>query len=195
MPAGKTDIQTSAQAAEALRPIAGAFAEFIFALGIVGTGLAGDSGAGGLGGLCRRRGAPMAGRARRASRNEAVAFYSVLALSAAIGIALNFTPINPISALYWSAVINGVLAVPVMVLLMMMARRHEVMGKFRHRRRVVLAGLAFDRARCAQRAGDGGGIFWLISCPGCGAAETQSLRNTIEAIQPVISAMKAVTSP
>ena len=61
---------------------------------------------------------------------EAVAFYAVLALSAAIGIALNFTSINPISALYWSAVVNGVLAVPVMVLLMFMARRKDVMGRF-----------------------------------------------------------------
>src|SRR5260370_10576873 len=61
---------------------------------------------------------------------EAVAFYAVLALSAAIGIALNFTPINPISALYWSAVVNGVLAVPVMVLLMIMSRRKDVMGHF-----------------------------------------------------------------
>lgn len=62
--------------------------------------------------------------------HEARAFYSVLALSAGIGIGLNFTPINPISALYWSAVINGVLAVPVMVLLMVMARRRDVMSKF-----------------------------------------------------------------
>jgi Mn2+/Fe2+ NRAMP family transporter len=54
----------------------------------------------------------------------------VLALSAGIGIALNFTSINPISALFWSAVINGVLAVPVMVLLMVMARRKDVMGHF-----------------------------------------------------------------
>jgi Mn2+/Fe2+ NRAMP family transporter len=61
---------------------------------------------------------------------EAAAFYAVLALSAGFGIALNFTPINPISALYWSAVINGVLAVPVMVLLMFMARRHDVMGRY-----------------------------------------------------------------
>jgi hypothetical protein len=61
---------------------------------------------------------------------EAVAFYSVLALSAAIGIALNFTRIDPIEALYWSAVVNGVLAVPVMVLLMFMARRKDVMGRY-----------------------------------------------------------------
>ena len=61
---------------------------------------------------------------------EAAAFYAVLALSAGIGIALNFSSISPISALYWSAVINGVLAVPVMALLMLMARRKDVMGRF-----------------------------------------------------------------
>jgi NRAMP (natural resistance-associated macrophage protein)-like metal ion transporter len=126
---GKTDIQTSAQAAEALRPVAGAFAEIIFALGIIGTGLlaipvlAGST-------------AYAVGEGRRwrvgldRKPREAVAFYSVLALAAAIGIGLNFTPINPISALYWSAVINGVLAVPVMILLMSMSRRKAVMGQF-----------------------------------------------------------------
>ncbi|MDB5566672.1 MAG: putative manganese transp [Tardiphaga sp.] len=126
---GKTDIETSAQAAEALRPVAGAFAEIIFALGIVGTGLlaipvlAGST-------------AYAVGEGRRwrvgldRKPREAVAFYSVLALSAAIGIALNFTSINPITALYYSAVINGVLAVPVMVLLMIMSRRKDVMDQF-----------------------------------------------------------------
>jgi NRAMP (natural resistance-associated macrophage protein)-like metal ion transporter len=126
---GKTDIETSAQAAEALRPVAGAFAEIIFALGIVGTGLlaipvlAGST-------------AYAVGEGRRwrvgldRKPREAVAFYSVLVLSAAIGIALNFTSINPITALYYSAVINGVLAVPVMVLLMIMSRRKDVMDQF-----------------------------------------------------------------
>lgn len=126
---GKTDIQSSAQAAEALRPVAGAFAETIFALGIVGTGLlaipvlAGST-------------AYAVGEGRRwrvgldRKPREAAAFYSVLALAAAIGIGLNFTSINPISALYWSAVINGVLAVPVMILLMIMSRRADVMKQF-----------------------------------------------------------------
>ena len=126
---GKTDIETSAQAAEALRPVAGAFAEIIFALGIVGTGLLAIpvlAGAGASAGGAARRW-PV-GLARKPKK--AVAFYSVLALSAAIGVALNFTPINPIAALYWSAVINGILAVPVMVLLMIMVRRHDVMGRF-----------------------------------------------------------------
>ncbi|WP_426612529.1 NRAMP family divalent metal transporter [Bradyrhizobium sp. McL0616] len=125
---GKTDIESSAQAAEALKPIAGPFAELIFALGIVGTGLlaipvlAGST-------------AYAIGEGRRwkvgLSRKpkEAIAFYSVLALSGLCGIGLNFTPIDPIKALYWSAVVNGVLAAPVMVLLMVLVRRPKVMGK------------------------------------------------------------------
>ena len=127
--AGKTDIQTSAQAAEALRPIAGEFAEVIFALGIVGTGLLAIPVLAGATAYAVGEGRRWpVGLARKPK--EAAAFYAVLALSAGIGIALNFTPINPISALYWSAVINGVLAVPVMVLLMFMARRKDVMGRF-----------------------------------------------------------------
>jgi NRAMP (natural resistance-associated macrophage protein)-like metal ion transporter len=127
--AGKTDIQTSAQAAEALRPIAGVFAEVIFALGIVGTGLLAIPVLAGATAYAVGEGRQWpVGLARKPK--EAVAFYAVLALSAGIGIALNFTPINPITALYWSAVINGVLAVPVMVLLMFMARRKDVMGRF-----------------------------------------------------------------
>jgi NRAMP (natural resistance-associated macrophage protein)-like metal ion transporter len=127
--AGKTDIQTSAQAAEALRPIAGPLAEWIFALGIVGTGLLAIPVLAGATayavGESRRWPVGLARRPR-----EAVAFYAVLALSGGIGIALNFTPINPISALYWSAVVNGVLAVPVMIVLMLMARHRNVMGRF-----------------------------------------------------------------
>jgi NRAMP (natural resistance-associated macrophage protein)-like metal ion transporter len=127
--AGKTDIQTSSQAAEALRPIAGAFAEIVFALGIVGTGLLAIPVLAGATAYAVGEGRQWpVGLARKPK--EAAAFYGVLALSAAIGIALNFTPINPISALYWSAVVNGVLAIPVMVLLMIMARRKDVMGRY-----------------------------------------------------------------
>ena len=127
--AGKTDIESSAQAAEALRPIAGQFAEVIFALGIVGTGLLAIPVLAGSAAYAVGEGRRWpVGLARKPK--EAVAFYAVLALSAAIGIILNFTPINPIQALYWSAVINGVLAVPVMALLMVMARRRDVMGRF-----------------------------------------------------------------
>jgi NRAMP (natural resistance-associated macrophage protein)-like metal ion transporter len=125
---GITDVQSSSQAAEALRPIAGTFAELIFALGIIGTGLLAipvlaGSAAYAIG---ESRKWPV-GLARQPKR--AVAFYAVLALSVALGIALNFTPMNPIAALYWSAVINGVLAAPVMVLLMLLVRKPKVMGE------------------------------------------------------------------
>jgi NRAMP (natural resistance-associated macrophage protein)-like metal ion transporter len=126
---GKTDIQSSAEAAEALRPVAGAFAEIIFALGIVGTGLLAIPVLAGSTAYAVGEGRRWVVGLDRKPR-EAVAFYAVLALAAIVGIALNFTSINPISALYWSAVINGVLAVPVMILLMMMSRRKDVMDQF-----------------------------------------------------------------
>jgi len=126
---GKTNIETSAQAAEALRPVAGAFAEIIFALGIIGTGLLAVPVLAGSAAYAIGEGRKWpVGLARKPK--EAVSFYTVLALSAGIGIVLNFTPISPIAALYWSAVVNGVLAVPVMVLLMVMVRRSDVMGQF-----------------------------------------------------------------
>lgn len=127
--AGKTDIDTSAQAAQALRPIAGPLAEWIFALGIVGTGLLAIPVLAGATAYAVGEGRQWpVGLARKPK--EAVAFYAVLALSGGIGVVINVTPIDPIGALYWSAVINGVLAVPVMVLLMLMARHKDVMGRF-----------------------------------------------------------------
>lgn len=127
--AGRTDIETSAQAAEALKPIAGVMAEFIFALGIIGTGLLAVPVLAGSAAYAIGEGRRWTVGLARKPR-EAEAFYAVLALSAGIGILLNFTPINPIFALYWSAVINGILAVPVMILLMFLARRRDVMSKF-----------------------------------------------------------------
>jgi NRAMP (natural resistance-associated macrophage protein)-like metal ion transporter len=124
-----TDIQTSAQAAEALRPIAGSFAETIFALGVVGTGLLSvpvlaGSAAYALGdarkwptGLSRQ---PM----------EAKAFYAVICIATIVGMIMNFTPVDPIRALYWSAVINGVVAAPVMAIMMWLAATPKVMGEF-----------------------------------------------------------------
>lgn len=125
---GKTDIESSAQAAEALRPVAGAFAEFIFALGIVGTGLLAVPVLAGSTAYAIGEGRKWpVGLSRKPK--EAVAFYTVLALSVGLGVLLNFTGIDPIKALYWSAVINGVLAAPVMVIMMLLVRRHSVMGE------------------------------------------------------------------
>jgi Mn2+/Fe2+ NRAMP family transporter len=126
---GVTNIQSSSQAAEALRPIAGSFAAIIFTAGIVGTGLLAVPVLAGSAAYAVGEAAGWPVGLARLPKN-AVAFYSTLALAMLIGIGLNFTPINPISALYWSAVVNGVAAVPIMVLLMIMTARRRVMGEF-----------------------------------------------------------------
>jgi len=124
---GKTDIESSAQAAEALRPVAGALAQFIFALGIVGTGLLAVPVLAGSTAYAVGEGRRWpVGLARKPK--EAVAFYSVLALSVGLGVLANLIGIDPIKALYWSAVINGVLAAPVMAVMMLLVRRRSVMG-------------------------------------------------------------------
>ena len=127
---GKVDIQTASEAAEALRPIAGNLAFFLFSVGIIGTGLLAvpvlaGSAAYGMGealkwptGLERK---PL----------EAKGFYVILAISTLIGLGMNFfTSIDPVKALFWSAVINGVVAPPVMLVMMLMSTNPKVMGEF-----------------------------------------------------------------
>jgi NRAMP (natural resistance-associated macrophage protein)-like metal ion transporter len=126
---GVTDIQTSAQAAEALRPIAGPLASTIFALGIVGTGmlalpvLAGSAAYA----FGEARGWPV-GLARQPRR--APAFYATIAIATGVGVMLNLVAIDPVRALFWSAVINGVVSAPVMGAMMVLAARPAVMGPF-----------------------------------------------------------------
>ena len=124
---GVTDIQTSSQAAQALRPIAGPAVFLVFALGIIGTGLLalpvlGSSAAYAVG-ECFGWHVGLARKPHRAPR-----FYGVLAAATFIGVGLNFTPLDPVKALFWSAVINGVVAVPVMVMIMLLVGRDDVMG-------------------------------------------------------------------
>ncbi|MCI3130769.1 NRAMP family divalent metal transporter [Phenylobacterium aquaticum] len=126
---GVTDIQTSAQAAEALRPIAGQFAFVIFALGIVGTGLlAVPVLAGSAAYAIGESFGWHVGLARKL--NRARGFYAVIVVATLVGALLNFTKLDPIKALFWSAVINGVVAVPVMVLMMLMGGKRDIMGGF-----------------------------------------------------------------
>jgi NRAMP (natural resistance-associated macrophage protein)-like metal ion transporter len=126
---GITNIQTSAQAAEALRPLAGPFAFTVFALGIIGTGLLtvpvlAGSAAYAVG---EARGWPIGlGRQPR----KAPAFYATIVVATVVGVVLNFTPLDPVKALFWSAVVNGVVAVPIMVMTVLMAVRRDVMGDF-----------------------------------------------------------------
>lgn len=125
---GITDIATSAQAAEALRPIAGEFAFALFALGIVGTGLLAvpvlaGSGAYAVSEMFGWRGS------LDAKLHDARAFYATIAVATLIGAALNFVGLDPVRALYWAAVVNGVLAAPLMVVMMMLASNSRVMGR------------------------------------------------------------------
>jgi NRAMP (natural resistance-associated macrophage protein)-like metal ion transporter len=136
---GVSDIQSSAQAAEALRPLAGRFAFLLFSLGIIGTGLlavpvlAGSS-AFALAETFRwRRGLDLT--PLRGAR-----FYGVIAVSTLIGVGLGFTHIDPIKALYWAAVVNGVISAPIMAVMMLMSANPKVMGEFVISKRLKVLG-------------------------------------------------------
>ena len=124
--AGKTDITTAAQAAQALQPIAGKFAFLLFSLG---TGL-----------LAVPVLAGSAAFAVGESRGwkvgldykswEATGFYSIIGLATLIGVAIDWSPLDPIKALFWSAVINGVVAVAIIAAMMVVISKHSAMDKF-----------------------------------------------------------------
>lgn len=136
---GLTDIQTSSQAATALRPIAGEFAFWLFSAGIIGTGLLA------IPVLAGSAAYAMAGTFKWKNSLEdkpaaAKQFYSIIAIATLLGVAICFAPIDPIKALFWSAVINGVMSVPIMVVMMLMAGRRDIMGKFVISRRLTVLG-------------------------------------------------------
>jgi NRAMP (natural resistance-associated macrophage protein)-like metal ion transporter len=149
---GVTNIQTSSQAAEALRPIAGRFTFTVFALGIIGTGmlalpvLAGSA-AYAIGEALVWR----VGLAKRPGR--ARAFYITIAVATFVGALINFAPLDPIKALFWSAVINGVTAVPLMVMIMFMAKSRKVMGQFTLSRSLAILGWLATAAMAAAAFG------------------------------------------
>jgi NRAMP (natural resistance-associated macrophage protein)-like metal ion transporter len=126
---GITDIQTSAQAATALRPLAGEFAFMLFSAGIIGTGLLAIPVLAGSSAYAMAETFKWKGSLERTPM-QAKQFYGIIAISTLIGIALGFTAIDPIKALYWSAVINGVISVPIMAVMMLMAVRPDIMGQF-----------------------------------------------------------------
>jgi NRAMP (natural resistance-associated macrophage protein)-like metal ion transporter len=136
---GITNIQTSAQAAEALRPIAGEFAFFIFALGIVGTGLLAVPVLAGSAAYAVTESFRWPNGLDRKAL-EAREFYAIISLATIGGMLLNFTPIDPIKALIWSAQINGVIAVPIMVVMMLLAHNSKIMGAFTLSRRHTVIG-------------------------------------------------------
>ena len=124
---GITNVTSAAQAAEALRPIAGQFAFALFAVGIIGTGLLAVPVLAGSAAYAVSETFDWTEGLDRQPR-EAKAFYGVIALATLGGVALNFIGIDPMSALYWAAVVNGLLAPPLMVVTMLIARNPAVMG-------------------------------------------------------------------
>ncbi|MGH7125871.1 MAG: NRAMP family divalent metal transporter, partial [Stellaceae bacterium] len=126
---GITDIETSAQAAEALRPIAGELAFLVFALGIIGTGLLAVPVLAGSAAYAVGEALEWPTGLARLPK-EARAFYGTIAFATGIGVLINFIGVDPIKALFWTAVLNGVIAVPLMVVTMVMALSPRVMGRF-----------------------------------------------------------------
>ncbi len=128
--AGVTDIETSAQAAQALRPLAGDHAFLLFALGIVGTGLLAVPVLAGSAAYAVAESAGWHGSLDlRLSRGEGRGFYAVVAAATLGGVALCFTAMDPVKELFWSAVMNGVISVPIMAVMMLLASRRSVMGE------------------------------------------------------------------
>lgn len=126
---GITDIQTSAQAAEALRPLAGEFTFILFSMGIIGTGmLAVPILAGSAGYAVAEAAGWQEGLNSRLDRNEGRGFYAVIAAATIGGVIFCFTPMDPVKELFWAAVINGVISVPIMVVMMLLASRVSTMG-------------------------------------------------------------------
>jgi len=127
--AGVTDITTAAQAAQALRPLAGEFAYLLFAMGILAVGLIAVPVLAGSAAYALSEvfgwGSSLEDKVTQAKK-----FYFIIALSVLGALVIQYSPINPIKALFWSAVINGLVAVPLMVAILILASRSSVMGSY-----------------------------------------------------------------
>ena len=126
---GLTDIQTSTDAAKALKPIAGQFAYLLFALGIVGTGLLAVPVLAGSAAYAVGEALHWKVGLNREPR-RAPKFYAIIAVATFLGLGINLIHLDPIKALFWSAVINGVVAGPIMILMMLMSSNTKIMGQF-----------------------------------------------------------------
>jgi Mn2+/Fe2+ NRAMP family transporter len=138
-PNGIHNIQSSADAAAALRPIAGDFAFILFAVGILGTGLLAipvlaGSAAYAVAELMKKP------ASLKLTVRSAKHFYGVIVIATLIGVGLDFSGIDPIKALIWSAVINGIVAVPLMIAVMHMASMPKIMGNFTVKGKIRLLG-------------------------------------------------------
>jgi len=138
---GITDIQSAAQAAQALQPVGGRLGTWLFALGIIGTGLLSVPV---LAGSAAFAVSEVRGwkEGLEYKPQQAVRFYAIIVGATLIGVAMDWSNLNPIQALYWSAVLNGVCAAPIMVAMMIVAHRPEIMGRFTERWPLMVLGWA-----------------------------------------------------
>jgi NRAMP (natural resistance-associated macrophage protein)-like metal ion transporter len=138
---GVTQISSAADAAEALRPVAGEFAFALFAIGIIGTGFLAVPVLAGSGAFAV---AEIFGwkEGLEYQPQEAAGFYSIIVVASFIGVLIDWSPIDPMRALFWSAVLNGLAAVPLMIAMMIVVSRHKVMGRFTATRPLLISGWA-----------------------------------------------------
>jgi Mn2+/Fe2+ NRAMP family transporter len=148
---GITQIKSAAEAANALRPLAGPFAFGLFAVGIIGTGflavpvLAGSAAFAVAEVFGWKEGLEYQPR-------QAAGFYAIIVAATIMGVLIDWSPLDPIRALFWSAVLNGLAAVPLMMAMMIVVSRHQVMGRFTASRSLLLFGWAATLVMAAAAA-------------------------------------------
>jgi Mn2+/Fe2+ NRAMP family transporter len=149
---GVTDIDTAADAARALQPVAGSYASLLFTVGIIGTGLLAVP-------VLAGSAAFAVGDSRGWKSGleykpwEAIGFYSVIGAATLLGIGIDWSPISPIKALFWSAVLNGVIAVPIMAAMMVVVSRPKAMGRFTAAPALLVLGWAATAIMAAAAIG------------------------------------------
>src|SRR6476659_1432166 len=138
---GITQIGYAAEAAEALRPVAGQFAFAFFAIGILGTGFLAVPI---LAGSAAFAVAEMFGwkEGLEYQPRQAAGFYSIIVVATLFGVLIDLSSIDPMRALFWSAVLNGLTAAPLMTAMMIVVSRHQVMGRFTATRPLLILGWA-----------------------------------------------------
>jgi NRAMP (natural resistance-associated macrophage protein)-like metal ion transporter len=136
---GKTQIGTAAEAAEALRPLAGPLTFFLFSIGIIGTGLLAVPVLAGSAAYAVAESFGWEGSLEKPARS-APGFYLIVAAATIAGLLVALTPLDPIRMLFWSAVVNGIVAVPLMVVMMIVVASSKIMGKFAASRALMIFG-------------------------------------------------------